>query len=73
MIFLFSREMKLDKPGRSFWNCCAKKPVMITQVKVIKAEGLEKQESAGLYNLYYNLYSAGFTKYLNTLNPFKLA
>ena len=69
MILLFSREMKLDKPGRSFWNCCAKKPVMITQVKVIKAEGLEKQESAGLYNLY----SAGFTKYLNTLNPFKLA
>ena len=39
--------MKREKPERSFWNCCAKKPVMITQVKVIKAEGLEKQERDG--------------------------
>lgn len=41
------KEMKREKPERSFWNCCAKKPVMITQVKIIKAEGLEKQERDG--------------------------
>lgn len=41
------KEMKHEKPERSFWNCCGKRPVMITQVKVIKAEGLEKQERDG--------------------------
>ncbi|XP_045199572.2 calpain-5-like [Mercenaria mercenaria] len=41
------KELHHDKPQRSFWNCCAKQPVMLTQVKVLKAEGLEKQERDG--------------------------
>ncbi|KAK7443283.1 hypothetical protein BaRGS_00040463 [Batillaria attramentaria] len=31
----------------SWWNCCGKKPVMVTYVKVVKANGLEKQDNTG--------------------------
>lgn len=41
------KELTQDKPQKAWWNCCAKAPVMVTQVKVIKAEGLEKQERDG--------------------------
>ncbi|XP_052783914.1 calpain-5-like [Mya arenaria] len=41
------KELKHEKPERSFWNCCAKQPVMVTQIKILKAEGLEKQERDG--------------------------
>ncbi|KAL4219876.1 Calpain-5 [Mactra antiquata] len=41
------KQLHHEKPQRSFWNCCAKQPVMLTQVKVIQAEGLEKQERDG--------------------------
>ncbi|KAL8625595.1 hypothetical protein ACOMHN_014683 [Nucella lapillus] len=40
-------ELTHDLPVKSWWNCCAKEPVMVTQVKVIKAVGLEKQDTQG--------------------------
>ncbi|PVD18725.1 hypothetical protein C0Q70_21276 [Pomacea canaliculata] len=36
-----------DKPVKHWWNCCSKTPVMVTYVKVIKATGLEKQDTRG--------------------------
>ncbi|XP_052104854.1 calpain-5-like [Mytilus californianus] len=36
-----------DKPQKSFLNCCASTPQMVTKVKVIRAEGLERQERTG--------------------------
>jgi len=41
------RELKHDRPQKSSLNCCAKQPVMVTQIKVMRAEGLEKQERGG--------------------------
>ncbi|KAL3848425.1 hypothetical protein ACJMK2_019283 [Sinanodonta woodiana] len=41
------RELIVDKPERSFWNCCAKRPVAVIQIKILKAEGLEKQDRTG--------------------------
>ncbi|GAB1600396.1 calpain-5-like [Argonauta hians] len=36
-----------DQPVKSFWQCCAKEPVLLTRIKVLKAVGLEKQENEG--------------------------
>lgn len=39
------RVLNHDKPVKHWWNCCSKTPVMVTYVKVIKATGLEKQDT----------------------------
>ena len=39
------RELTQDIPTKSWWNCCAKAPVMVTQIKVVRATGLEKQDT----------------------------
>lgn len=44
---IFDRPLNHDKPQKNFLNCCAKAPQMVTRVKVIKAEGLERQERSG--------------------------
>ncbi|XP_076435379.1 calpain-5-like [Babylonia areolata] len=40
-------ELTEEAPRRPWWKCCGKKPSMVTQVKVIRAAGLEKQDSQG--------------------------
>lgn len=40
-------ELTQDVPVKSWWNCCGKAPVMVTHVKVVKANGLEKQDTRG--------------------------
>ncbi|KAJ8310510.1 hypothetical protein KUTeg_012375 [Tegillarca granosa] len=48
-VFRDSRSIILnhDKPTKSFLNCCAGDPVLVTRVKIIKAEGLERQDRTG--------------------------
>lgn len=41
------RVLEHDQPVRTMWQCCAKEPILVTRVKVIKATGLEKQENTG--------------------------
>ncbi|KAK7090807.1 calpain-5-like [Littorina saxatilis] len=40
-------ELTAETPKKSWYNCCAKSPVLVTQIKVVRATGLQKQDTQG--------------------------
>ena len=42
-----SREMITEEPEAKWYKMCSDRPKMVTQVKVVRASGLEHQDKAG--------------------------
>ncbi|XP_041352428.1 calpain-5-like [Gigantopelta aegis] len=41
------KALEHDVPGGSWWNCVSKQPVMVTNIKVMRATDLQKQDAQG--------------------------
>ncbi|GFN79965.1 calpain-5 [Plakobranchus ocellatus] len=41
------KELTLDRPKKPWYNCCGRAPCLVTQIKVVRAIDLEKQERSG--------------------------
>ncbi|XP_055959523.1 calpain-5 [Patella vulgata] len=51
------KELTLDHPDKKWWDCCGGAPKLVTHIKVIRAQGLEKQDVQGAdpYCVNYNV------------------
>ncbi|XP_064615134.1 LOW QUALITY PROTEIN: calpain-5-like [Liolophura sinensis] len=61
------KHMLLDQPKAPWYNCCAKQAQMVTRIKVIRAQGLERQDKQGGADPYCVISCEGEKVYTNVV------